>query len=61
MSAKKDPFWMEHAETRMEKKGTKGSFGKATKKKISAGKSAGGKREKKAVFAQNAAKAARGK
>lgn len=61
MAKGKDPFWLEHAESRMERKGTKGSFGKATSKKVAAGKKAGGKRAKKAVFAQNAAKAARGK
>lgn len=53
-----DPKWMEHAKERMEEKGTVGSFGKATKKKIASGKKAGGKRKKKAIFAQNAKKAA---
>jgi hypothetical protein len=37
----------------MKEKGTLGKFGKATKKKIAAGKKAGGLRKKEAVFAQN--------
>lgn len=37
----------------MKRKGTVGAFGKATAKKISAGKKAGGLQEKRAVFAQN--------
>jgi len=45
--------WIQKAEKSMEKRGTKGSFGKATSKKISAAKKKGGKDEKKAVFAQN--------
>ena len=37
-----DPHWMEHAEKKMEEKGTVGAFGKATSKKIAAGKKEGG-------------------
>ncbi len=51
-----DPHWIEKATAKMKKKGTLGSFGKATKKKIAAGKKAGGIKEKKAVFAQNVTK-----
>lgn len=60
----KDGHWMEHAEKKMEAKGTKGSFTKAAHK---AGKSvpafarkekhAGGAMGKKDNFALNAAKA----
>ena len=42
----------------MKEKGTLGSFGKATPKKIAAAKKNGGKAEKKAVFAQNMKKIA---
>ncbi len=45
--------WIQAAEEKMEASGTKGAFGKATAKKISAGKKAGGLQEKRAVFAQN--------
>lgn len=45
--------WIQKADEEMERKGTKGSFGKATKKKIAAAKKKGGKAKKKAVFAQN--------
>jgi hypothetical protein len=48
---------MEHAAEKMKEKGTLGSFGKATPKKIAAAKKKGGKQEKKAIFAQNAKKA----
>ena len=44
---------------KMKKKGTIGSFGKATPKKIAAGKKAGGKLEKKAIFAENMKKIAK--
>jgi hypothetical protein len=50
--------WIQDAEARMEEKGTKGSFGKATSKKIAAGKRKGGKAKKKAVFAENMRKIA---
>ena len=53
--------WIQKATKKMKRKGTLGSFGKATKKKIAAGKKAGGKQAKKAIFAQNVAKAARKK
>lgn len=42
----------------MERKGTKGAFGKATSKKIAAGKKKGGKAKKRAVFAANMKKIA---
>lgn len=53
--------WIGAATTKMEKKGTLGSFGKATSKKIAAGKKAGGAEAKKAVFAQNMKKISKGK
>jgi len=45
--------FIQEATEKMKKKGTLGSFGKATPKKIAAAKKKGGKMEKKAVFAQN--------
>lgn len=45
--------WIQKATDRMKEKGTIGSFGKATPKKIAAAKKEGGKMKKKAVFAQN--------
>jgi hypothetical protein len=45
--------WIQGATEKMKEKGTLGSFGKATKKKIAAGKKKGGKAEKRAVFASN--------
>lgn len=45
--------WIQEARDRMEAKGTVGAFGKATSKKIAAGKKAGGLQKKRAVFAQN--------
>lgn len=45
--------WIQKATAKMKEKGTLGSFGKATSKKIAAAKKEGGKEEKKAVFAQN--------
>lgn len=53
--------WIQKATAKMKKKGTLGSFGKATPKKIAAAKAKGGKAEKKAIFAQNVKKAARKK
>lgn len=50
--------WIQAAEKEMERKGTKGKFGKATKKKIAAGKKRGGKWKKRAVFASNMRKIA---
>jgi len=44
--------WIQKAAARMKRKGTEGSFGKATAKKIKAGLKAGGKRAKKAAFAK---------
>ena len=45
----------------MGEKGSVGKFGKATAKKIAAGKKAGGVKEKEAVFAENMKKIARKK
>ncbi len=45
--------WIQKAEESMEERGTKGSFGKATPKKIAAAKKKGGVMAKKAVFAAN--------
>lgn len=45
--------WIQKAREGMEEKGSVGSFGKATAKKISAAKKEGGVMEKKAIFAQN--------
>lgn len=53
--------WIQKATKKMEQKGTLGSFGKATPKKIAAGKKAGGAEAKKAIFAQNVKKASKGK
>jgi hypothetical protein len=53
--------WIQKAVAKMKKKGTLGSFGKATPSKIAAGKKAGGKRAKKAIFAQNVSKIAKSK
>lgn len=50
--------FIQDAEERMEEKGSVGSFGKATSKKISAGKKKGGVMKKKAVFAENMKKIA---
>lgn len=51
-------MWIQKATAKMKKKGTLGSFGKATPKKIAAAKKKGGKAEKKAIFAQNMKKIA---
>ena len=53
--------WIQKAREKMEEKGTIGSFGKATESKIAAAKRAGGKRAKKAIFAENMRKIARKK
>ena len=50
--------WIQGAVAKMKSKGTLGSFGKATPKKIAKAKSEGGKMEKKAVFAENMKKIA---
>ena len=51
--------WIQKATERMKRKGTLGKFGKATAKKIAAGKRAGGVEKKEAVFAQNMKRAAK--
>ena len=51
--------WIQKATAKMKKKGTLGKFGKATSKKIAAGKKAGGKLKKEAVFAANMKKIAK--
>lgn len=51
--------WIQKAVRSMKRRGTLGSFGKATKKKIAAAKRAGGARAKKAIFAQNMARISR--
>lgn len=53
--------WIQKATAKMEKKGTVGAFGKATPKKIAAGKKEGGVEAKRAVFAQNMKKISKGK
>jgi len=53
--------WIQKATEKMKEKGTLGSFGKATPEKIAAAKRAGGKRAKKAIFAENMEKIARKK
>jgi hypothetical protein len=45
--------WIQGATDKMKAKGTLGSFGKATPKKIAHAKKEGGAMEKKAVFAEN--------
>lgn len=45
--------FIQKAVAKMKKKGTVGKFGKATEKKIAAGKKAGGVKKKEAVFAEN--------
>lgn len=50
--------FIQEAREKMEEKGTVGKFGKATEKKIAAGKKAGGVRKKEAIFAQNMKKIA---
>jgi hypothetical protein len=50
--------WLQEAREGMERKGTVGKFGKATKKKISRGKKKGGVEKKRAVFAENMKKLA---
>lgn len=50
--------WIQKATDKMKKKGTLGSFGKATEKKVATAKKEGGKEEKKAVFAENMKKIA---
>ncbi len=45
--------WIQSATAKMKEKGTLGSFGKTTEKKVARAKKEGGKMEKKAVFAEN--------
>ena len=45
--------WIQKAVSKMKAKGTVGAFGKATSKKIAAGKKKGGLAKKRAVFAEN--------
>lgn len=51
--------FIQKAVSKMKAKGTLGSFGKATPKKIAKGIKAGGKMEKKAIFAKNMKKIAK--
>jgi len=50
---KSNKKWIQRATERMERKGTVGKFGKATKKKIAKAKEKGGVAKKRAVFAEN--------
>lgn len=50
--------FIQEATEKMEEKGTLGSFGKATRKKIAGAKKEGGVMKKKAVFAENMKKIA---
>jgi hypothetical protein len=52
----KDGHWIEHATEKMKAKGSLGSFGKATGKKMAAGLKEGGAQAKKANFARNVTK-----
>ena len=45
--------WMQAESKREERAGTKGAFGRATAKKIAAGKKKGGLAKKRAILAQN--------
>ena len=45
--------WIQKASEEMERKGTKGKFGRATKKKIARAKKHGGVEAKRAQFAEN--------
>lgn len=51
--AEAEKRWLQAANKRMKAKGTEGKFGKATEKKIAAGKREGGEKKKEAVFAEN--------
>lgn len=50
--------WIQEAVQKMKAKGTLGSFGKATSKKVAAAKKEGGVMKKKAIFAENMRKIA---
>ena len=45
--------WIQKATASMKKRGTFGAFGPATRKRIAAGKKAGGLQKERAVFAEN--------
>jgi hypothetical protein len=51
--ATKKRNWIQSATKKMKRKGTVGAFGKATKKKIAAGRKKGGLAAKRANFAAN--------
>lgn len=55
---KKASNFIQKATDKMAEKGTLGKFGKATAKKVAAGKKKGGVAEKRAVFAENMKKIA---
>ena len=59
--AAKPKFWLQAATARMKRKGTLGKFGSATSAKIAAGKAKGGLSAKRAIFAENAKRAAKGR
>lgn len=59
MAKKDDGHWMERATAKMKERGTLGSYGKASPKKISRDIKKGGKIERKALFARNVARASR--
>jgi hypothetical protein len=46
-------LWIQEAVERQKAKGTVGAFGRATRKKITAGKRKGGLQRKRAIFAEN--------
>lgn len=54
-----DGEFIHEATDRMARKGTLGSFGKTTAKKVARAKKRGGKEKKKAIFAENMRKIAR--
>jgi hypothetical protein len=61
MARKDGGKWIQKATAKMERKGTIGAFGKATPKKVAAGKRKGGLAKKRAIFAENMRKIARGR
>jgi len=56
--AKTEGKWIQGARESMERRGTVGAFGKATKSHIASAKKEGGLEKKRAVFAQNMKKIA---
>ncbi len=50
--------WIQSARKKMERKGTVGAFGSATRKKIARAKKHGGVEKKRAIFAANMKKIA---